>query len=500
MAPPRSPLLPALGDPLVDLLDAAGVGISITVDRGDRLERLYVNRAAADLLGYGVDEVADMPPMLPVAADERDRVAFIARRARDTGAAPAPLTTALVARDGRRIPVELTFARTEYRGLPATIAFIRDVTDRAAIAAALRESEHRFRSLADEAPDSITVAADGRFVYANRAAAAALGYDEPDELIGKPVAAIVPSDELPRMRERMARALAGERLGPSEYTGIRKDGGRMTMEISSVRVAWDGRPALLGVGRDVSDRRRRQEEIIRASQLAAVGQLAAGVAHEINNPLTFVLLNLERIRRELAASPLSHLQQHVEDVIDGAERIRAVVGDLLSFARAPAAGRTPAPVDVVAVVDSALRLAGHALRRCARVERTVAAVPPVPIDRARLGQVVLNVLLNAADALDGRDPDSGHIAVRVTEAPPGAVEIAISDNGPGVAESDVDRVFEPFFTTKPAGRGTGLGLAICRTIVEAAGGSIALDSHPGTGTTVRIRLPTAREPKSGAGR
>jgi len=292
------------------------------------------------------------------------------------------------------------------------------------------------------------------------------------------------------MGERLGRVLAGERLPPAEYVGRRVDGTPVSLEISSIRTEVDGRPAVLAFGRDVDERKRIQAELLQADRMATVGTLAAGVAHEINNPLTYVLFNLQRVRQRLLDGGAdADLREMVDVALQGADRVKVIVKDLLAFARSETAD--VAAVDVVATLRSALKLADNALRHRARVETSFENVPAVRAASARLGQVFLNLLVNAAQAFDRDSTTDNLVRVSVRGAPEDRVVIEIADNGRGIDEEHVARVFEPFFTTKAAGNGTGLGLAITRAIVDSFGGHIALESRTDEGTTVRVWLPVA---------
>ena len=479
-----------LAETILRALDASAIGMSITATIDGELSRLYLNEAGARMLGYTRDEIDRIPPMIVVAEEHQQRMKEIYRRWLDGEPQPPNVEVDLLRRDGSRLPVEVGLASSEYQGAPATVAFIHDISDRRQMEEALRSSEARFRELAEGAPDVITVVSEGRFVYANPAAARSLGYESVEELLAHPLSDWLPEDEMRRMGERMARVLAGERLPPAEYVGRHVDGRDVTLEISSVRTERDGKPAVLAFGRDVSERKRLHEELMRADRMATVGTLAAGVAHEINNPLTYVLFNLQRVRRDLASGSANdaEVREMLDVALEGAERVRVIVQDLLAFTR-PDSTEIGA-VDVTACVRSALKLAEHSLRHRARVETSFEAVPPALGVAARLGQVFLNLLVNAAQAFD--TDSTGENVVRVTvRRTDDEVRVEISDNGRGMPAERVERVFDPFFTTKPAGTGTGLGLTISRSIVESFGGRMSLDSAPGEGTTVTVSLRSA---------
>jgi two-component system NtrC family sensor kinase len=254
----------------------------------------------------------------------------------------------------------------------------------------------------------------------------------------------------------------------------------------------EGRPLLMVLCRDVTDRKRLESQLRLADRMASMGTLATGVAHEINNPLTFVSANLTFLEEQLGQmmvmpESLPELREVLTETKEGVGRIRELVQDLKSFARADE--DTRGPVDVHRVVDGALRLMRSALRHRTQVVRSLGEVPLVRGNEARLGQVIVNLLVNALQALPARHPDDNRIQVSTWREGPHHVVLEVEDNGQGMPAEVQRRIFEPFFTTKPVGVGTGLGLAICQTIVQSMGGQIEVRSEPGQGTAFRLRLP-----------
>jgi nitrogen-specific signal transduction histidine kinase/CheY-like chemotaxis protein len=238
-------------------------------------------------------------------------------------------------------------------------------------------------------------------------------------------------------------------------------------------------------------------------RMASLGTLAAGVAHEINNPLSYVLGSLDVGLRELSdlrellrgTGPSEELE-HISDAVaaldsarEGAERVRHIVRDLMDFSRA-GAGCGEA-VDVEAILDATIRVAWNEIRHRARLIKRYSGLPLVCGEEARLGQVFLNLLMNAAQAIEG-EPADNEIVIG-TRRENGSAVIEVSDTGGGIREAQLPRVFEAFYTTKPAGSGVGVGLSICRDILTELGGEISVSSEPGRGTTFRVVLPFAPE-------
>jgi len=229
-----------------------------------------------------------------------------------------------------------------------------------------------------------------------------------------------------------------------------------------------------------------RESLVRSEKLATVGRLAAGIAHEVGNPLGAIAGYADLGRDRLARGAPLEADDCLARIGAEAGRIDRIVRDLLDFARpAPLA---LAPVSLAAAADAAVRLA-RVQPRFRQVEVVLslpADLPAVVADEGRLAQVLLNLLLNAGDAMAGK----GRLELRAA-ATEGAIEVAIADEGPGIAPEDLPRVFDPFFTTKAPGAGTGLGLAICHRIVESFGGEISAANGPGGGAIIRLRLARA---------
>jgi len=233
--------------------------------------------------------------------------------------------------------------------------------------------------------------------------------------------------------------------------------------------------------------RAKQLQLAHGERLAAAGTLAAGLAHEINNPVAFVLANLnhlQALRKEEDSA--DEIEEVLLETQEGVARLRGIVDELMRLARTGERGNEPA--DLARVVESVLPMVRHEAGGRVRIETALAATPPVLGDPRLLGQVVLNLLQNAIHALAAADQEG---TVRVALAPVAAgVELSIRDDGPGIPADVLPRIFEPFFTTKTAGQGTGLGLAVTREIVSRHGGSIDVETGS-AGTRFRVTLPAA---------
>jgi PAS domain S-box-containing protein len=246
------------------------------------------------------------------------------------------------------------------------------------------------------------------------------------------------------------------------------------------------------IARDITDKRQSEAQLHVSDRMASVGLLAASVAHEINNPLAALMIHLELMARELArdASQVStqRLLGELEGAREGGRRITQVARDLKIYARSNEQQRH---IQVVTVIESSLRMAWNEIRHRARLIRNFAEVPAVLADESRLGQVFLNLILNAAQAIPEGNAEKNEVRVSVEPSVDGGVVISIADTGCGIPEANKARLFRPFFTTKAEGVGTGLGLSICDRIVRSMGGTITFDSEVGKGATFRVTLLSA---------
>ncbi|MBI3070519.1 MAG: response regulator [Deltaproteobacteria bacterium] len=259
------------------------------------------------------------------------------------------------------------------------------------------------------------------------------------------------------------------------------------------------------------ERRTLEGQLVISDRMASVGSLAAGVAHEINNPLGALMANLQFAMEDLArvvddsqthpsddawrdwlARRIGEALEPLRDARESSERIRNIAKDLKVFARSND-GERPGPVDVRRVVESSARMAWVEIRHRARLVNDFAEVPPVQATEGRLGQVVLNLIVNAAQAIPEDRTDKNEIRIRIGMADGKRVFIEVRDTGTGIAPENLPRIFDAFFTTKPAGVGTGLGLAICHRIVTTLGGEITVHSELEHGTTFRLALPISTD-------
>jgi PAS domain S-box-containing protein len=383
---------------------------------------------------------------------------------------------------------------------PALLGVAIDITERKRTEQLL----HRQREAINQAFDGIAaVDMDGKLLFVNAAFAAMHGY-RPEELVGKHLnvfhtAEQVKQDVLPFIK--VTREKGGHR---GEVGHVRRDGTTFPTQMSvSVFRGTRGTPVgMIAIARDMSEARRLEAELRHAQKMEAVGQLAAGVAHEFNNLLVGVLVNAEMLLARPGQELPEALRQPLEDIRRSGEGAAALTEQLLSFAQKRSPRLTLVDVNR-AIMDRERilqRLAGDRVT----LEKVLAAdLWRIRVDEAEVEQLIMNLVANARDAM----PDGGTVTIRtanrafdeahasgnpVARSGP-YVELSVADTGCGMSRETADRAFEPFFTTKPVGQGTGLGLSTAFAIVTKAGGHIEIDSRPGEGTVLRAYLPRAPE-------
>jgi PAS domain S-box-containing protein len=448
---------------------------------------IYASALIAEVFGRPVEELFGRPlwelAAPPHQAHIRDSIA-----SRGPGAPPITVEFEIERPDGTRRSIEIGVARVAASGAELSVGYFRDVTEVHETIAALRRSDAGFRSLIDNAPDGVVIVQQGGVVLANPAGVRMFGATDFEQVRGRLLSDWLPPEEAARAKERIAQIHAGAVFPSSEY---RLNVDDRIVEVHSILFEYERKPAILAFVRDVTERRRLHEQLFRGARLAALGAMAATVAHEINNPLTYLQLNLQRLEREAAAEPdparAAVLREHVANALHGVERVARIVRDLRVYSRD--SDDVNAPVDVIATVERALKMVAHDLRHRAQLVRRYTNAPAI-IDgsAARLEQIAINLLVNALHALGDRGPANNQVTVEI-DVVDDSVRIVIGDTGHGL--SDPDRVFEPFFTTKPPGEGTGLGLSVCKQLVEHMRGTIDIESSSERGTRFAILLPRA---------
>jgi PAS domain S-box-containing protein len=398
-------------------------------------------------------------------------------------------------KDGSTFPVELSIRTFTAEGRQLVYAIARDISDRKQVEKAARLQASLLSHLNDAV---VAVDRELRITAWTGAAERIYGWSA-SEALGRPMRQALGSDIDDAELARTRAELEGGRTVSTVSVQRARDGKPLDIEMTLMALRdMDGRVVgYLGVNRDVTEQRRLQAHLVFADRLASIGTLAAGVAHEINNPLAYLLASIQFLEGRLregrdGAEADGETLEAVSEARDGAQRIAEIVRSLRTFAQRDRE-RAPGASDLREAVRAAARIADSQIRPRARLSLDLREVPRVRANEHELAQVALNLIVNAAQAIpQGRAADNEiRVATRLVED--GRVALEVSDTGKGIAPDDLARIFDPFFTTKPVGEGSGLGLSICHGIVQALGGEISAESEPGRGSLFRVLLRVADE-------
>ncbi len=465
---------------------------ALVIIRDGRL--IYANPAFSELIGYAADEVIGLPALTFVAPESHDLV----RYQMTTPDAPPRYEATGLRKDGRRIDLEVLARPVDFEGAPARVAAIRDVTEAHRAVRELRRSEQSFRELIEKLPDMVMVHRSGTILYANSAMVRYLAVEDAAEVAGTSLVALLHRDERAAHQDRIRQQEQTPR--PEQATTVRHlraDGRLTTLETASVPIQFDGGLATLALARDVTQRARLEQRLVQSELLASIGVLAAAVNHEINNPLSFLVLTQASLETEVTrlgaklasrdeqaiAASMGRLAQYAKELREGIDRVTTIARDFKMLTRVH--GDLVQPVDIAAVIGSAARVAAAEIGGQCELELALVQVPPARAHAGRLGQVVLNLIVNAAQAM----PPRGGLIRVATRVSGDKAFVDVDDNGPGISPEASSHLFEPFFTTKPEGKGSGLGLSICQGIVTSFGGSIEVLPSKLGGARFSIQLP-----------
>ncbi len=388
------------------------------------------------------------------------------------------------------------------------LALVSDITKRKRAEEELRESETRFRAFVDHAGDALFVQdlEQGTIVDVNREACESLGYTR-RELIGNTAVAFHLDSDRAEMESAAEQAAAGETV-VGTHCHRRKDGSVFYVEANTSCFWYGGRRFLLHVSRDITDRLRAEEQRDRLRQLEAdlahinrvsmMGELAASVAHEVNQPLSGVVSNASAGLRWLAGDVpnLEEAREGLRRIVRDGKRAGEVIARIRALTRKAA---TPTEkLDLNETIGEVLALIGDEARRKSVIIRTQFAddLSPVSGDRVQLQQVVLNLVMNAIEAMSVIDERARELAIGTRNIDPDQVQVTVQDSGTGIDPQTIDRIFDSFYTTKPGGM--GMGLSISRSILQAHGGRIWATANDGRGTIFHFTLPKYHEEGSNA--
>lgn len=375
---------------------------------------------------------------------------------------------------------------------------LRDITSRKEMESALQRSQREYRMLVERLPEGVAIIQRGVLAYANTSLIKTLRHADGTSLMRRPIAELVVAEDRELMEYLVDEEVTKMSCTAREVRFLDACGQEVTLEVAPVKkVSFRGAEGVLITGRDITEKKEMEAKLYLADRMTSMGTIAAGMAHEINNPLSFLSGNLDYLLDELEDMEdkendvvrIRSLVDALNDARQGAHRVARIVRDLKTFSRLEEERREV--LNVREVLDSTLVMAENHLRHRVTVVRNSETVPAIWGCSSRLGQVFLNLVLNAAQSFEDDDPEENRIEINLITGESGTVSIRIADNGVGIPEHSLRRIYDPFFTTKPSGLGTGLGLSICHQLVLGMGGEIRVESSEGVGTSFEVIFPVA---------
>ena len=481
------------------LFDLAADSIFMVADDG---RVIGVNKREEEALGYSESDAVSRQFLDFVPADHRDvTTSLIGKVAMGERQVPTH-EIAVITQGGDVRPVEMDVIRVLDGMKPAMMIQLHDITERKRLEQQLHryseELEEKVRertreieatkqyleNLLENANDVIyTLDAEQRFTYVNNKIEI-WGYRKED-VLGRPYLSLLSKRHRGR-RLKSTLDIGAKQVYDVEVVTKAGDVRMVTVSVSPLSDADGTILGVLGIARDITATKKLEQQILNSEKLASVGQLAAGVAHEINNPLGGILNCLYNLRQGTLSS--DRQQEYLFSMEDGLRRVQKIVRQLLEFSQQHEPELSP--TDVNEVIERVLVLTNHAFTaHRIRLHKSLHPdLPPLMVDRHMLEQVFMNVILNAVQAIRGE----GVITIR-TEVVEERCSIRVEDTGCGIPTSVLPRIFDPFFTTKGTGEGTGLGLSVSLGIIERHGGTIQVDSEVGKGSIVTVWLPMTRD-------
>ena len=450
---------------------------------GESIELHWMSEAFAELVGITNSGESLRGELL------RDPLLTIAASARLQFEPVKALVTSLT---DTAIPVEVSAAVSSSMS-NCWAAVISDTRSSHEIEEAVRRSEERFESLVESLVESVWIVRRGQVMYANSAALALLQINKND-LQKHPFLSLVHKEDRSLVEQSFHRVLQGEPLPPFECRLEKGSGQALLVELSSIGIDYEGGGAILSFGRDVTERKRSEANLLQSDRLASLGMLAGGMAHSLNNPLTYVLLNLDHLVKKLPlmAGEATHMADalaRLAEAREGAERMASIVKRMRNLARTD--DTEIRAVDLSSVLESVVEIVGNEMHHRGRLITAIEPVPPVVANESRIEQVCLGLVLFAARVLPEDSAKTNKVRLSLYSEERQNVIIEIICDGVELDATQLRSLFEPFASSDEA-RTAGFGLSVCSSIIDQLGGTIRAESVVGPGLSLTITFPCTR--------
>jgi len=475
------------------IFEAATDGILLVDTDG---ERFYDgNEAICRMIGYSIEElknlgVTDIHPK----KDIPHVIKGFKKQAE--GNYSLVIDIPIKRKDGSIFYADINSAPVSFRGKTYLMGMFRDATERRKLEGAVKSSEERLQLMFQSVSEGIVCSdLEGKISDINKVALRMFNYDRSDEVIDRSLFEFIAETDHDKVRKNMRKMLITGISRRIEYTFLRKDGSEFPGELSaSVIKDAEGKPVgLVAIVSDITERKQMEEQLILTDRLASIGEVASGIAHELNNPLTAVIGFSEML---LDRAVPDDIREDLDTIYSEAKRAANVVRNLLTFARKHPLGKQP--VNINGVIQKVLDIREYEQRvNNIQVDtRFSDDLPEITADGFQLQQVFLNMVINAEYFMT--EAHRGGTLTITTEKASDVVRASLADDGPGISKEKLGHIFDPFFTTKEVGKGTGLGLSICHGIITEHGGRIYAKSEAGKGAIFIVELPIADAASSGA--
>ena len=466
------------------------------------------NEAAQRIVGYRKEELIGQNyltlDMLPP-----DQVSKAIGLLKDNlnGNATGPDELILIRKDGETVTVEIMTIPVSFKTQKAILGIARDISERKRAAAALKESEEKYRNILESIEDGYyEVDIAGNFTYFNDSMCRILGYSR-EELLGKNNREYMNAENAKKVYQAFNKVYrTGESTKTIGWKLIKKDGSECSVEtvVSLIMDSKNRGVGFRGIARDVSERKKLEEQLRQAHKMESIGTLAGGIAHDFNNIVHMIIGNTELALEDIPKSNPVH--RNLEQIKSASLRAAGIVEQLLNFSRKT--DQEHKPTDIITVIKEALKFLRATIPTTIEIRKTLATDEKlIMADPIQISQVLMNICTNASQEME---TTGGVIDLTVENVELGAqdvafdpdldtgeyIRIAISDTGPGIAPAVIERIFDPYFTTKAVGKGTGMGLAVVHGIVKSHKGAIAVKSQINQGTTFTVYFPVISESPS----